>query len=174
MQKQSTWPVTVGALAVLATLLVAPYSGGLAQAESSKPPKAATGPFTYDPAVAGAATYIGEAGEAVTSTVELCAPGGGTLFPTGASSATAALRVFGIEQVNDAEGQPLDEPIEVPLDSPLGMGIEAAFTLTPNSHTFVPNECIDVQVTVDNPLVDDAYGDYIVTIKAQAAGTGTG
>src|SRR5262245_57284667 len=107
MQKQSTWHVAVGALAVLAALLVAPQSGGLAQAQSSKPPKAATGPFTYDPAVAGTAAYIEDAGEAVTSTVDLCAPGGGTIFPAGDSSATADLRVFGIEQVSDAEGQPL-------------------------------------------------------------------
>ena len=173
--KQHTWRGAIVALAVLATILVSPHFRGLAPAQSYKEVKAATGPFTYDPAVVGSVTYIGDAGEAVTGTVEICAPGGGPIFPAGDSSATADMRVFGIEQVSDVDGQPLDEPLEVPLDSPLGMSLVQAFSLAPDSYTFFPGDCVDINVTVHNPTVDDAYyGDYVVTIKAQAVGSGIG
>jgi hypothetical protein len=164
MMKQRAWHVAAVALAALAVVLVLPHFSGRAEAV-----KEATGPFAYDPPIAGSTTFLGEAGGPVTGGFRICAPGGGDTFPTGKSSATADIRVFGIEQVGEADGNPLADPIKVPLDSSLGISIDTAFSLDPDSYTFQPGNCVDVDVMVNNPMVDDTdYGDYVVTIKAQA------
>lgn len=107
MMQWSAWRLAVAAFAALAVVVVFPHFGGLAEAQGRKEVKAATGPFTYEPAVAGSTTFLDDAGEPVTVGFEVCAPGGGTVFPAGDSSATADIRVFGIEQVGDGEGNPL-------------------------------------------------------------------
>jgi hypothetical protein len=137
----------------------------------------ATGPFTYYPAVVGSTTYIGTADVEYEGGFQVCAPGGSTIFPEGGSSALADIRVFGIEKVADADGNPLEPSVEVPLDSPPGSQIAWAFTVYPDSYLFYPGICTDplIEVTVHNPMVDDAdYGDYVVTMKAQAVGSGIG
>ncbi|HSF33005.1 MAG TPA: hypothetical protein VLK82_21355 [Candidatus Tectomicrobia bacterium] len=175
--KKRAWHVAVTAFAVLVATLVTPHFSGLAAAQARKGVKAATGPFSYDPANAGSGTFLGSDSGSYSypDVFQICAPGGGTIFPTGVNSATADIRVFGVEQVADAEGNLLLDPIDVPLDSALGMQIAAAFWLDPSNQVFDPGKCVDVDMTVYNPLVEDAdYGDYVVTIKAHAPGSGIG
>jgi hypothetical protein len=53
--------------------------------------------------------------------------------------------------------------------------IAAAFSMDRSSHTFSVAETLAVQVTVTNPGIAPAdYGDYLVTLKAQAIGAGIG
>jgi hypothetical protein len=136
--------------------------------------KFATGPFTYDPPLAGEATFLGDIGSSSFGEFTIYAPSGGTSFPSGAT-ATATIKVFGVEKVADADGIPLDTPLDIPLDSELGSRIAAAFTLTPDSNTFSPGGYVAVAVSVANPMVAEAdYGQYVVTMKAQSPGSGVG
>jgi hypothetical protein len=149
-------------------------AGGV-DAQGRKGVKAATGPFTYDPALAGNSTFLGSLGGPDSGGFDVNAPGGGTIFPAGGSTAVAEIRVFGIEMVGDADGVALPQPIQIPLDSALGMQIAGAFVITPAIHEFYPGETLPVDVTVNNPAVDpDAFGDYVVVMKAQANGIGIG
>jgi hypothetical protein len=158
----------------LAALLLA-VAGGTAWAQGRKGVKAATGPFSYDPAMAGSATFLGSSGSPVPTSFMVCAPSGGTIFPAGQPSADAEIRVFGVEKVGDADGNPLVTPINLSLDMAPGSLIAGAFLLTPSAYTFVPGGCTNVDVSVSNPGVDPAdYGDYVVTMKAQAIGSGIG
>jgi hypothetical protein len=169
------WRLLVLALASLTAVAGSFQVTGPAEAQGRQGVPIANGPFAYAPASAGSTTFLGEFGGPVVTSFQVCAPGGGQIFPAGGASATADIRVFGIELVADADGVALAEPVKVPLDSPLGSQIAAAFSLAPQSHTFTPGSCVDVDVTVSNPMVAPAdYGDYAVTMKAQAAGSGIG
>lgn len=157
---------TVFSLFALLCLLV-----GTADAASGDK---ATGPFSYNPAIAGTGTFSG-AGGGYSAGFQICAPGGGVIFPEGGSFADASIRVFGIERVGDANGNPLSLPVEIQLDSALGVKIKNAFNLNPASNRFYPGDCVDVTVTVSNPgAVSAEYGDYTVVMKAQAVGSGIG
>lgn len=158
----------------LIALLLA-VASGTAWAQGRKAVKAATGPFGYDPAVAGTSTFLGSLGGPAIGEFSVTAPSGGTIFPSGGSTALAEIRVFGIEMVGDADGVPLAEPVKIPLDSPLGMQIAGAYVLYPAYYELYPGETVDVYVEIYNPIVDaSAYGDYVVTMKAQAVGSGIG
>src|SRR5688500_11672204 len=108
MMKQRAWHVAAGALAALAAVLAVPHFSGRAEA------KPANGPFTYEPAIAGSTTFLGDTGDPAEGGFRICAPGDGIIFPTGGSSATADILVFGVEQVADEDGNPLVDPVEVP------------------------------------------------------------
>lgn len=134
----------------------------------------ATGPFSYNPAIAGTGTFTGTGGGPYSAVFQICAPGGGDIFPEGGIFADASIRVFGIEKVADGSGNPIS-PIQVALDSTLGIKIKDAFNLNPTTKRFYPGECVDVTVTVSNPGAGSAeYGDYVVVMKAQAVGSGIG
>lgn len=146
-----------------------------AWAQGRKGVKAATGPFSYDPALAGSATFLGSTGSPVSTSFQVCAPGGGTIFPAGASSADTSIQVFGVEKVADADGNPLVTPIDLSLDVAPGSLIAGAFGMTPPTYVFTPGYCLDVALSVGNPGVNPAdYGDYVVVIKAQSPGSGIG
>jgi hypothetical protein len=145
-----------------------------AEAQGRKGVKAATGPFTYDPASGGPTTFLGHEG-AANADFQLCPPGGGTIFPAGSPTADADIRVFGIQHVGDADGNPLAVPEPVALDSTLGAQIAGAFDISPNAPTVYPGGCLDVEIAISNPGVGPFdYGDYEVTVKAQAVGSGIG
>jgi hypothetical protein len=156
----------------LAGLLAVPVTS--AEAQGRKGVKAATGPFSYDPASGGPTTFLGATGSANTD-FQLCPPGGGTVFPAGNPTADAEIRVFGIQKVGDADGNPLAVPEQVALDSALGTQIAGAFDIAPDAATVYPGYCFDVEIEISNPGVGPLdYGDYEVTIKAQAIGSGIG
>jgi len=168
MKKKSLIMATCVALALVLGL------AGAAMAAKGGQTKYATGPFSYDPALAGEAMFLGNVGGPVSANFTIYAPSGGTSFPSG-DTAPASIRVFGIEKVADADGNPLLTPEDIPLDSALGILIAGAFALTPNSNTFIPGSFIRVSVSVANPPVSASeYGDYIVTMKAQSPGSGVG
>lgn len=160
---------TLTAFLVLALVL------GLAGVSvAAKQDKYATGPFTYDPANCGEATFLGGAGSPVITSFTIYAPSGGTKFPS-AETAPASIRVFGIEKVKDANGNDLLTPEDIPLDSPLGKQIATAFDLSPTTNTFSPGGFVKVSVTVANPGVSESdYGTYVVVMKAQSPGSGVG
>jgi hypothetical protein len=162
---------------VIASLAVAGFVAvplTSAEAQGRKGVKAATGPFTYDPASGGPTTFLGNTGSA-TSDFQLCPPGGGTIFPAGNPTADAEIRVFGVQQVGDADGNPLAVPEPIALDSTLGTQIAGAFDITPTAATVYPGYCFDIEIEINNPGVGPLdYGDYEVTIKAQAIGSGIG
>jgi hypothetical protein len=163
--------MVITSLAV-AGLLAVPLTS--AEAQGRKGVKAATGPFTYDPASGGPTTFLGSIGSANTD-FQLCPPGGGTIFPAGNPTADAEIRVFGIQKVSDADGNPLAVPEHIALDSTLGTQIAGAFDITANALTVYPGYCIDVEIDISNPGVSSLdYGDYEITIKAQAIGSGIG
>jgi len=164
------------AITVALSFMLVLFQLGGAEAQGRKSLKAATGPFTYEPAVAGSATFLGASGGPdYAADYWVTAPAGGAIFPSGGLTALAEIRVFGIEKVADADGVPLTEPMKIPLDSDLGMQIAGAFWLDPWSYEFAPGDSIPCDVLVSNPLVDSwAYGHYVVTMKAQAIGSGIG
>jgi len=162
-------------LFALLTILV--LLAGIAEAKVSK----ANGPFKYDPKNYGTTDFYGEDGSPVTGAFTVCAPEG-EQFLTGSTQATADIRVFGIKQVMDADGNPLDPPVDIPLDSIPGSQIAGAFSMSPDEPTFwssVPSDCQEIAVTISNPNVsEDYYGVYHVKVKAKAAksriGVGSG
>lgn len=169
---KATLSRAVMASLMVAGLVAAPLTS--AEAQGRKGVKAATGPFTYDPANGGPTTFLGNFGSA-TSDFQLCPPGGGTIFPGGNPTADAEIRVFGIQKVGDADGNPLAVPEHVALDSALGTQIAGAFDIMPNAATVYPGYCFDVEIEISNPAVGPLdYGDYEITIKAQAIGSGIG
>ena len=156
--------IVMTSLAV-AGLLAVPLTS--AEAQGRKGVKAATGPFTYDPASGGPTTFLGSSGSANTD-FQLCPPGGGTIFPAGNPTADAEIRVLGIQKVGDADGNPLALPEHIALNSIVGTQIVGAFDITPNAPTVYPGYCFDVEIEISNPGVGPLdYGDYEVTIKAQ-------
>ena len=142
----------------------------------------ANGPFSYSPADLGAHTFVGTDATAAAASFTITAPGeaGDTVFPAQSGgpcqeSASAEIRVFGIEKVADGDGNMLGETVDVPIESPLGLQIAAAFFLDPSSHLFGIGETLAVSVGISNPLVGAGdFGDYVVTLKAQAIGAGIG
>ena len=125
------------AVASLVAVGLVVVSVGSADAQGRKGVKAATGPFTYDPASGGPTTFLGYSGSANTD-FQLCPPGGGTIFPAGSPTADAEVRVFGIQKVGDADGNPLAVPESIALDSTLGGQIAGAFAISPNATTVYP------------------------------------
>jgi hypothetical protein len=175
VDKRCAWRFFAVALVSLTALAGSLPLAGAAEAQGRQGVSIANGPFSYDPANAGSTTFLGEFGGPAMTSFRVCAPGGGTIFPAGGSTAVADISVFGVEQVADADGVALAEPVKVPLDSSLGGQIAGAFALAPQSHIFAPGSCVDVGVTVSNPMVAPAeFGDYVVTMKAQAIGSGIG
>lgn len=142
----------------------------------------ANGPFSYSPADLGAHTFVGTDATAAAASFTITAPGeaGDTVFPAQSGgpcqeSASAEIRVFGIEKVADGDGNMLGETVDVPIESPLGLQIAAAFFLDPSSHLFGIGETLAVSVGISNPMVGAGdFGDYVVTLKAQAIGAGIG
>ena len=157
---------------VAAGLVVLPFAS--AEAQGPNGPRAATGPFSYDPASGGPTTFLGFTGSA-SADFQLCPPGGGTIFPAGSPTADAEIRVFGIQKVGEADGTPLVVPTPVDRDSSLGAQIAGAFAISPSAATVYPGFCFDVAIDITNPGVGPLdHGDYEVTIKAQAIGSGIG
>lgn len=135
--------------------------------------KPATGPFTYSPDELGVVPFNGTGGSDTRSFV-LASPTG-NIFPTGATEASASVRVFGIEKIADADGVLLDPPVSVALDSPLGGVLAAAIRISPADCVIQVGSELEVNLLIANPAVDPAdYGDYIVVVKAQARGAGIG
>lgn len=152
---------------------------GSAMAAKGGQIKYATGPFSYDPALAGSANFLGSYGGPTSGSFTVTAPSGGSLFPSGAGSALADIKVFGVEKVADANGDPLLEPVNIPLSSALGAQIAGAFLINGSSVYPVlfenPGFPFPVNLSVSNPMVVEAdYGVYVITIKAQAPGSGIG
>lgn len=163
----------MAAFSFLAFLLVA--ASGTTWAQGRKGVSIATGPFTYNPGTMGSGTFLGMGGTPVDTGFTLCPPGGGTIFPAGGSSANAAIRVFDILKTGDADGNSLLDPVSVPLSSVLGSTIASAFAINPSNPTVYPGYCFNVDVTVYNPgVLPEDFGDYVVTVKAQAVGSGIG
>jgi hypothetical protein len=163
-------------------LLAAPPASAAPPDPSCRAGVQTSGPFSYSPADLGAHTFVGHNATAAEANFTITAPGGpgDTVFPAQSNgpcqdTASAEIRVFGIDKVADGEGNMLAETVEVPTDSPLGLQIAAAFFLDPSSHLFGIGETLAVKVSVSNPMVGAAdFGDYVVTLKAQAIGAGIG
>ncbi len=154
--------------------LILMVASGQALAARGGQTKIANGPFNYTPGSMGSVTYLGNEGAPLDTGFQLCAPTGGTIFPAGGDSADVEIRVFGIEKVADASGNPV-EAEEIPLDSPLGALIAGAFDIDPASYIIYPGECVDIDISVSNPGVTEAdFGDYVVVVKAQSIGSGIG
>jgi hypothetical protein len=145
--------------------------------------------FEYTPkdGPAGSATFIGSGGAAATASFTVVAPNpkNDGLFPTGYATATAAIKVKGIEKVGDESGEAIldiaENPVSVPVTGALYETIKNAVSFAPSINTFQPNDVLNVTVTVNNPEVGAAdYGDYLIKIKAvdqesnPAAGIGEG
>jgi hypothetical protein len=173
-------PALVGAIA--SAVLYAAVPAWAAPDPSCRGGAIANGPFSYSPADLGAHTFVGTDATAAVASFTITAPGdpGDTVFPAQSGgpcqeSASAEIRVFGIEKVADADGDMLGETVDVPIDSPLGLQIAAAFFLDPSSHLFGIAETLAVNVSIGNPLVGAGdFGDYVITLKAQAIGAGIG
>ena len=169
-------------IAIAGAVLFAAAPAWAAADPSCRGSEIANGPFSYSPGDLGAHTFVGADATATTASFTITAPGqaGDTVFPAQSGgpcqeSASAEIRVFGIEKVGDAEGNMLDETVDVPIDSPLGLQIAAAFFLDPSSHLFSIGESLTVNVTIGNPLLGAGdFGDYVITLKAQAIGAGIG
>ena len=174
--------IPVIAVLVASALLSISGSAWAAPDPSCRGGAIANGPFSYSPADLGAHTFVGADATAAAASFTITAPGdsGDTVFPAQSGgpcqeSATAEIRVFGSEKVADGEGPMLAETVDVPVESPLGLQIAAAFFLDPSSHLFAIAETLTVAVNISNPLVGAGdYGDYVVTLKAQAIGAGIG
>jgi hypothetical protein len=173
----------ISALVVaVASALFLASPAGAAPDPSCRGAAIANGPFSYSPADLGAHTFVGTDSTPAAAVFTITAPGasGDTVFPAQSGgpcqeTASAEIRVFGIEKVADADANMLAESVDVPLESALGLQIAAAFYLDPSSHLFAIGEALPVNVTIGNPLLSAAdYGDYVVTIKAQAIGAGIG
>ncbi|HKY89554.1 MAG TPA: hypothetical protein VJM11_00890, partial [Nevskiaceae bacterium] len=141
----------------------------------------ATGPFSYDPTNAGAATYIGTAGNAQSTKFRVQAPnesGDTVVFPGQGQNAClgqadAVIGVLEITKVGDADGNLVAEPIAG--DSALFGLIKSAFTLNPSAFTFQPGSSVEVDVGIANPKVSSAdYGEYSIKLAAKADGAGIG
>ena len=170
------------AVAVASALFFAASPASAAPDPSCRGGAIANGPFSYSPADLGAHTFVGGDATAAAASFSITAPGGpgDTVFPAQSGgpcqdTASAEIRVFGIEKVGDADGTMLAETVDVPTDSALGLQIAAAFFLNPSSHLFGIVETLPVNVGVNNPMVGAGdFGDYVVTVKAQAIGAGIG
>jgi len=91
-------------------------------------------------------------------------------FATCNSTDTANIFVRDITQIGDANGNPLDSPIDITSTNPaLASQIAAAFGFSPNPVTFNPGEApVTIMVTISNPGVDpSAYGVYDVNLAAK-------
>lgn len=166
----------------LAALAVAAPSAVAQPDPSCRGGEIANGPFSYTPSQLGTKTFVGGSGDPWTGSFRITAPGkpGDTVFPAQSGgpcqeTALASIRVFDIEQVADANGVPLDPSVKIDVNSPLGQTIAAAFFINPTEYLFHVAEALEVGVTITNPMVSPTdYGDYLVTIKAQAIGAGIG
>jgi hypothetical protein len=169
-------------VAVVSAFLFAAPPASAAIDPSCRGSAIANGPFAYSPADLGAHTFVGHAVTAAVASFTITAPGapGDTVFPAQSGgpcqdAASAEIRVFGIEKVADGDGNMLAETVDVQVDSPLGLQIAAAFFLDPSSHLFGIAETLTVNVSISNPMVGAGdFGDYVVTLKAQAIGAGIG
>jgi hypothetical protein len=162
-------------MAMCVALVLVLIMTGAVLAAAGGQTKKATGPFIYD-VDAGSATFLGTTGGPYSGQFDVTAPSGGSTFPSAVPPAPAIINVFGIEKVAGPDGTSLLMPVDVALNSPLGILILNAFSFDPSSPSFNIGQVITIQVTVNNPGVTEEadYGDYIVTMKSQSPGSGIG
>jgi hypothetical protein len=148
----------------------------------------ANGPFAYTSSGLTQATFSGTGGSAVNFNFTAVAPFPKTdtiapnVFPGQgaqnqcAAAAYANLGVIEIEQVADANGNPLDSQVPIAPDSALGQQILVAFDVEPDTwNGFLPGESTTVAVSLTNPNVSpEAYGGYSIKLAAKADGYGIG
>jgi hypothetical protein len=142
----------------------------------------ANGPFDYTGTTLSDVSFSGTGGaQQSAGTLKVCAGDNqSTVFPadshdgTEQPTAVATFSVFDITQVEDASGNLIN--VDIPLGSADGARIVNAVTIDPNTWTFYADgtHCPSTStVTVNNPNLPD-YGQYQITVKAQAIGTGIG
>jgi hypothetical protein len=164
--------------------IVSGASSAWAQTDKCGGSAIANGPFNYTATGPTSATFNGTGGSAVTTSFTVNAPnasGPDVVFPGQGQNpcvgeADATIGVLDIEQIADASGNLLSQPVDIGETNPSLYGqIAAAFTLSPDSNTFTPGSSVAVSVTVNNPDVDSAnFGEYQVKLAAQAPGAGIG
>jgi hypothetical protein len=104
------------------------------------------------------------------ATFTVTPPSGGAVFATCNSTDTANIFVRDITQTGDANGNPLDSPIDITSTNPaLASQIAAAFSFSPNPVIFTPGEApVTITVAISNPGVDpSAYGVFDINFAAK-------
>lgn len=147
----------------------------------------AKGDFEYAPKNLGSVTFNGDGGTPLNATLSITAP---ALDKTGSpanafqhgnddpiSSVSADIRVKGIEKIVDADGNIIDQSID--LTSTPGKSIVDAININPINISFTPAQTQQIVIVVNNPKLANSayYGDYEVKIKAiapQGFGLGEG
>lgn len=168
-------------------------TAGTAVTSAQNPPQKcggsdiANGPFAYSNYGTGSGTFNGTVPGTVNTGFTVAAPAPSPDLPLVPNvfagqgqnaclgEALADIGVIEIDQVADAQGQPLDPMVSLDVNSGLGQQIAAAFSVAPNSYLFTPGDSVSVTVVVSNPGVSPTdYGDYVVKLGAKAPGAGIG
>jgi hypothetical protein len=125
--------------------------------------------FTYSAPTPASVTFMGMSGSS-SATFTVTPPSGGAVFATCNSTDTANIFVRDITQTGDANGNPLDSPIDITSTNPaLASQIAAAFSFSPNPVIFTPGEApVTITVAISNPGVDpSAYGVFDINFAAK-------